>query len=449
MLGLLALALALAPPAAPAAAVPAAAPQGDPVPSSRTLTLDDALQAARSRHPQIRQASAASAAASARVEEALAPLLPQVTGSGSYQRTTANYTSRPGSLPSSISGSSGTESWDSFNYFNFGVNAGVLLYDFGQTRGRWRSSQASLAAQEESERTALSLVLFAARTSYFQARAARGLVDVARQTLANQRKHLDQTEGFVEVGTQAPIALAQTRTAVANARVQLIAAENGYATAKAQLNQAMGVEGPTDYDVADAPAPEVEGEEGTAGALLGEAVKARPELVTFARQIEAQVLTIQSVQGAYGPSLGASTGLTEAGVSMSQLTWNWNALLSLSVPIFQGGQTRAQVREAKANLESLRAQAELERQQIGFEVEQARLAVRAAKETVVAAGEALTNGREQLRLAEGRFETGVGSILELSDAQVALTSAGQQAVQAEYTLAQARAQLLKALGRDR
>lgn len=451
--GLLVVALALvaAPPAAPpaaAAAVPAAVPAVAPA-ASRVLTLEEALQTARSRHPQIRQAAAASAAASARVDEALAPLLPQVTGSGNYQRTTANYTSRPGSLPSSISGSSGTESLDSFNYFSFGLNANVLLYDFGQTRSKWRSSQASLASQEESERTTLSQVLFNARTAYFQARAARGLVEVAKQTLANQKKHLEQTEGFVDVGTQAPIALAQSRTGVANARVQLITAENGYDTAKAQLNQAMGVDRPADYDVADAPAPPVDGEEGTTNALLGEAVKARPELSVFGRQIEAQLLTLQSIQGAYGPSLGASTGLAEAGVSMSQLTWNWNALLSLSVPIFQGGQTRAQVREAKANLESLRAQAEIERQQIRFEVEQARLAVRAAKETVVAAGEALANAREQLRLAEGRYETGVGSILELSDAQVALTSAGQQSVQAEYTLAQARGQLLKALGRDR
>ena len=447
--GLLVVALALvaAPPAA-AATVPTAIPAAAPAPASRVLTLEEAIQTARSRHPQIRQATAVSAAASARVDEALAPLLPQVTGSGNYQRTTANYTSRPGSLPSSLSGSSGTESLDSFNYFSFGLNASVLLYDFGQTRSRWHSSQASLASQEESERTTLSQVLFTARTAYFQARAARGLVDVAKQTLANQKKHLEQTEGFVEVGTQAPIALAQSRTAVANARVQLITAENGYDTAKAQLNQATGVDGPADYDVADAPAPAIEGEEGTTNALLGEAVKARPELSVFARQIDAQLLTIRSFQGAYGPSLGASTGLAEAGVSMSQLTWNWNALLSVSVPIFLGGLTRGQVNEAKANLESIRAQAEIERQQIRFEVEQARLAVRAAKETIVAAEEALVNAREQLRLAEGRYETGVGSILELSDAQVALTSAGQQGVQAEYTMAQARAQLLKALGRD-
>ncbi len=93
-------------------------------------------------------------------------------------------------------------------------------------------------------------------------------------------------------------------------------------------------------------------------------------------------------------------------------------------------------------------QFDAERQQVRLEVDQARLGVRAAKGSLEASGEALSNAREQLRLAEARYEVGVGSILELSDAQVTFTAAGQQRVQADYSLSQARAQLVKALGRD-
>jgi len=57
------------------------------------------------------------------------------------------------------------------------------------------------------------------------------------------------------------------------------------------------------------------------------------------------------------------------------------------------------------------------------------------------------NAREQLRLAEGRYQSGVGSIIELGDAQIAATSAAAQVVQADFNLATARAQLLTALGR--
>ncbi len=121
--------------------------------------------------------------------------------------------------------------------------------------------------------------------------------------------------------------------------------------------------------------------------------------------------------------------------------------MTLSWPLFQGGQTRGQVREARANATALDAQSEQLAQQIRLELEQARLSVRAAGATLGASEEAADAARERLTLAEGRYQTGVGSLLELSDAQVALTTALGQRVQSEFQLAAARSQLLRALGR--
>jgi outer membrane protein len=412
------------------------------------LTLDAALATARAHQPQLVQAAAATQAAEARADGALAGVLPQVSGNANYQRSTANFTSRPGSLPSQISGNGGRESWDTFDYYNLGLSATVPVYDFGQARHRWRASQAGAASQHESEHAALQQILLSVRSAFVQAQGARGLVAVAHDTLANQQKHLEQTQGFVEVGAQAPIALAQAKTSVANAQVQVITAENGYETAKAQLNQAMGVEGPLDFDVAEDPLPALEGEDGTPDALLAEAVGARPEMTALAEQVRAGELNVSALKGAYGPSLDFDTGFTDAGARTNNLTWNWNAALLLSVPIYSGGQRKAQVREAEANLVAARAQVDLERQQIRLDMEEARLAVRAARAALVASAEARENAHEQLRLAEGRYVTGSGGIIELGDAQVAYTAAAQQDVVASAALAQARAQLLKALGRD-
>ena len=409
----------------------------------RVLTLDEALASARAHQPQVRQAAAATAAALARADESLAPLLPQISGNAGYQRGTINYTN----TANGQSTAGGPESWSTSGNYTFGLSASQLLYDFGQARGRWRASKATAEAQRDSERTTLDQVLFAVRSAFFQARAAKELVRVADETLANQNKHLEQVQGFVDVGTQPEIALAQSKTNVANAQVQLINAENGYETAKAVLNQAMGVEESTEYDVADeSPAP-LDGEDGTLDSLVDEAVKARPELAALAGQILAQELTLRSIKGSYGPTLGASTGLSDVGPNIPGLTWNWSAALTLTIPIFKGGLTDAQVRESEAGLASLRAQYDLEHQQVRLDVDQARLAVRAAKAAVEASAQALVNAGDLLRLAEGRYEAGVGSIIELGDAQVAATSAGQQKVQSDYSLAEARAGLLRALGR--
>ncbi|MCB9673139.1 MAG: TolC family protein, partial [Alphaproteobacteria bacterium] len=100
-----------------------------------------------------------------------------------------------------------------------------------------------------------------------------------------------------------------------------------------------------------------------------------------------------------------------------------------------------------ANLAAQRAQLDALKLDVRVEVERARLGVLAAKAALEAAADATDAARARLRLAEGRYETGVGNIIELSDAQVALTTAEAQAIQAEYNLATARATLMKALGR--
>jgi outer membrane protein len=374
-------------------------------------------------------------------------MLPQLAGSFAYQRLTSNFSTRPGSLPGGITEGRAPSSWATTNYWSTGATLSQLVWDFGQTPGRWRAARASADAQRDTEVSTGLQVLLGVRTAFFTARATKDLVAVARETLANQEAHLRQIQGFVEVGVRPEIDLAQARTDRANAQVQLINAENGYATAKAQLNQAMGIEAPTDYDVSDDAFPAVEGEDLVLEILLDEALGNRPDVAALASQVKAQEATLSSVRGAYWPTLGVSTGINDTGPALSSMVWNWNATATLTWNLFQGGLTRAQASEALANLSGLTAQVAALRQQVRLDVDKARLAVRAARAAIGAAAEALLNARERLRLAEGRYRTGAGSALELSDAQLALTSTSAQRVKADYDLASARAQLLQALGR--
>jgi outer membrane protein len=413
--------------------------------SRRVLTLDEALRQARAHHPQLEAARAQTEASAAKVDSALAPLLPQVTGNASYQRSTKhasmNATPVGGGAPVATSGTSST------NMYNLGLTASGLLYDFGATSGKWQAAKATLASQEQSERNDAVRVAYNVRAAYYAAAAAFALVDVAKQNLANQELHLRQIQGFVEAGTRPEIDLAQARTDRANAQVQLINAQVGYDSAKAAVNQAVGVEGTTDFEVADPDEGAVDVESDAIDDLVAQALKARPDLLALARQIEAQELLTKGLRGAYAPSLGAMAGLTESGPALDQLNWGFRAMLSLNWQIFGDGITNAQVRESRANTLALRSQHELQRQQIRLDLEQARLGVRAAKASVDAAHEAAVNARVRLDLAEGRYQAGVGNVIELGDSQVAFTGAAAQEVQARFNLATARARLLLALGR--
>ena len=414
--------------------------------AARIVTLDEAVESAREHQPQLRQARANTAAAGARSSEALSPLLPKLSATAGYQRTTANAITRPG-FPSIGTGPAHSK-FDTFNSFSDSISLSQLIFDFGSQPNRWRAAKAQADAQAATERATALQVDFNVRAAYFNARANRALVQVARENLDNITRHLEQIEGMVQAGTRAEIDLVQARTDTANARVVLINADNAYQTSKVTLNIAMGVQGPTDYDVEDTAQPPVSGEDGELDLLLEEASRARPEVQSLEDQIRADQLTIRAIEGQYAPSIAATLGFQQGGERLDTLGWNAAAGLSLSWNIFQGGLTKAQVSEAQANVIAAVAQLDLERLQIRSDVDAARLAVRAAKESLSASQEALVNARERLRLAEERYQVGVGSAIELGDAQVALTQAAAQVVQANDQLSTARAQLLRALGRQ-
>lgn len=413
----------------------------------RVLTLAEALTLAAQHHPDLRQARAGTEAGKARVDQARAPLLPQVSGTASYKRSTANFAPSPGSVPKSVT-SSATANFDTYNYFAVGASASQLVYDFGQTSGKLQAALAQARATGAGEQTARVRILAGVRIAYFAAQAQHALLQVATSTLENQERHLAQIQAFVEVGRRPAIDLAQARADRANAELQRINAEANDETARAQLLGAIGLTEPMEVTLGAETMPAVPGEDAKTESLLADALAARPDIAALNLQLEAQDRTIAALRATYAPAVLLSTGLTDAGTQLSGLAWNWQATLGLSWPVFQGGLTDAQLREARANRSAIEAQIAGVSLQVRVDVEQARLAVRASRLALGAADEALSNAKVRLELAEGRYKAGAGSIIELADAQLGFTTASAQRVQADFKLATARAQLLAALGRD-
>jgi len=413
---------------------------------TKKLTLAEALKTARSKQPNIAAARANIAAAEARVHERLAPFLPQVNGNMSYSRQTMNSGSRGAAL-SQGTGSSGS-SFDTENNFGAGLSLNQLVWDFGTTLGRYNAAKRDVESQQETEAAQLRTVLLGVRVAFFTVMADKALVQVAKDNLEAQERHLAQVEGFVTAGARPEIDLAQVRADVANAKLKLVNAQSAYESSKADLNQAMGMEQSTDYEVVDEELAPLQEEMSPEEDLVTLAVRARPELKALSKQLEVQAEQESSVKGGYWPNIGVSTGINDQGSDITDLTWNWNATATLSWPLFQGGATWYQVQELDATRAVTNAQLEGQRQQIRLEVVQARLQLAGAKAAVEAANQALESARETLRLAEARYQAGAGSIIEMQDAQLSVTNALGQTVQAAFNVSLARAQLMKALGKE-
>jgi outer membrane protein len=413
------------------------------------LTLDQAVHAAASHQPQIVAAHAQTAAARDRSGEALAPMLPQVVASASYERGTGNRTLRIGSDPR-LAALLPPESPHLYDYWRFQVAATQLVFDFGQSYHRYASARALEQAQALAEKATVATVVLAAQSAFFQALAERQIVDVSRQALSNQLRHLAQVEAFVQAKARPDIDLAQSRLDVANAEVALTSAQTAYDAARAQLNQAMGLrlDHDSDYDVVATEMPPVRGEDGPADLLVEEALRARPEIASLAQQVAAQEALVRAAWEAFGPSLSVTVGANDIGGGLDyQLRWNYQATATVTWTLFDGALTPYRVAEARSNLEALDGQIDNLRLATRTEVIAAQLGVLGAKAAALAAGRAVHNADERLRLAEGRYAAGAGDAIELGDAIVAQAAAGVQRAQTDYALATARAQLNHALGR--
>lgn len=424
---------------------------------TQVLTLKDAERQAEAHHPALEVGAQAAAAADARAVENRAALLPQVTATASYRYSTANRTIRIGTpaiaIPTLTTGAR-APSTALYDYLNTGLVASQLLYDFGQSGQTWRAAQLLGESAALDARTIHLGVLLDVRVAYFAARARRELVDVAREDLANQRKHLDQVQGQVDVKQRPPIDLAQARANVGAAELRLISAENDEALARAELGRAMGSpRAEDDLEVGSDELPPIPGEDGSLDELVARATRGRPDVASSERQIQAQERLLAVARGSYGPSLHVTLSATDSGPMFDDgpfewrnLRWNYAAALVLSWPIFEGGRTVGRVREARANVGQATARRAVLDLGLRVEVERARRSLAAAKAEIGVAETTFDNARERLGLADGRYAAGVGTALEVSDAQLAYTIASAQRVQSRFDLATARAQLLHALG---
>src|SRR5437667_773750 len=381
-------------------------------------TLEECIEIALRQQPTLRAAAAPVAAGRERVWEAAAAYLPQVS---------ANYlASRRHGSPSSLSNIN-AGGGETRPLYSTAVALSQVLFDFGQNLELIHAAQASAEALAADADTLHDTVVFNVQQAYFALLAAYRLRDVAEETVAQNEKHLDLAQGRHDVGLAPRFDVTNAQVQLATAELNRVTARNNVSLGRETLRNALGLLGPLDFDIVDS-LEQPRSEVGDAEAL-DLAYANRPELKSLAAQERADIERIKAIEKDYLPKLTLASNVTWSGARYPlQETWNFGGLVNLS--IFNGGLTTAQVGEAKANLDNLRATEDATRQNVTLEVRQALLNLRQAAESIGVADKGLQQARENLTLAEGRYKTGVGNIIELTDAQVSLATAEASRVQA-------------------
>jgi len=239
----------------------------------------------------------------------------------------------------------------------------------------------------------------------------------------------------------------RAETELAGERLELLRAQTAEQAAIALLINAMGMTPGTALDVVEA------GDLGKAQHVLpdlqiatGTALAHRPECLRAEAAIGAAEAGVRGAKAGRKPQLSAygEVGIGDAVFPPRRPVWR--AGIEVSVPLFDGGDTRGKVNEARADLGSLRADAEEVRQRVALEVTGATLGVTEAQQAMVVAAEHVRLARHNMELATGRYGTGVGSSIEVKDARLALSEALSGEVRARFRSGTALAELSAAMG---
>lgn len=407
------------------------------------LTLQQAVAAGIEQNPDLLAAGSASKAAKYAVDQAAAGYSPTLSLSTNYTHSDSTRGSTSvvsgGQLLYNGSGSGGNSVQDSLSS---SLNARLPLYDATLEPNLRQAKESKNATQYDQEKIAQELIL-QVRTAYFQTLLDQQLIEIQQQGVLNNQLRVKQAQGFYEAGTAAKVEVTQAQAALSSAELELSKAQAALEIDWVTLNTLMGRPSQASYQLEVPALPEVP--DTTADKLMKIAADQRPELQAGWSRIKAQLARVDAAVAGRFPTLSASMGYNLNG-QPTPFNRTWSAGIVFSWALFDGGADRARAAQAQATAEQLTHQVESTSNAVYKEIATALTGWRTSKAQYATAQLGLEAAQQNRNLAAERYRVGVGSSLELSNADLSLTQARSALAQALKASQTAAAQLARALG---
>ncbi|MEF8787450.1 MAG: TolC family protein [Planctomycetota bacterium] len=294
------------------------------------------------------------------------------------------------------------------------------------TGGRIRHSIAAADLQKQASRSTLARnrneVVFEVSRTFYDILARRHVIESLKANRKALTEHLEQVKALIENAKATKVDRLRTEVRLADMRQELAKARNGLQTRRQSLATLMGIRGGGEP-------PRVEGTLTFEARSLPDrknalqtARKQRDDYRSLRAKVEAQKRRVTAARAELWPtvSLQASYGDRWDASDMRSPEDVGNAGVGVSLPLFEGGRIRAEVRRQKAELESARQRLRKLELQIRLEVETALNNLSSARERVDATKKSIEQAEESLRTQRLRYRNGKASITDVLDAQAGL-----------------------------
>lgn len=392
------------------------------------LSLEESISLALKNNDAIKIAAAGRENAAWQVKGAEAGK--SVTGSFSHTSSHANY-----------------EYQSSYDGNNFGNDLTLTWkpYTGGAVESSIKQAKLGLREADLDLDTARQQVKYNAASKYFAMLETRNLVQVNKESVENLSAHLTNVQAQYAVGTVAKTDVLRSEVELANAQQELITAENNYQLAISNLNNVMGLPLDTELQLKQ----ELAYEKYTLpmAECIGYALENRPELVKAGATQDKAKEAITEAKSGYRPTIEVTSTYEWADTDFPGDTKDhWYMGLTANWNFFDSGLTKSNVKAAQATYEQSGHSLKQTKDNVQLEVRQAYLSMREAEKRIDTSKVTVDKAEEDFKIAQVRYTAGVGTNLDVMDAQVALTEAKTNYVQALYDYNTSKADLEMAMG---
>jgi len=403
------------------------------------LTLPDAIQMALERNYDLQIADSITEQARAAYGEAAAADRFQLNLQGAYLRLgpVASMT-----LPPELGG--GAIKLGEDKTWNYGLSAYQSLYSAGRNEAlralaRLGASTARLSAASRRHQTVLTTTQL-----FYGVTQAQGLLRVAEQNEQRAHEQFQIAAARVEAGAAPQFDELRAEVEVANAHQGVIAAQTAVATARSQLKNILAIDVARPIEI-EAPAePVLLAVDWPACREL--AGQTREEIKIAEQQVAAAEQSVRLSRAARGVNLGVVASYTRQNATGFGEDYSWSLGVQASKPILDGGSSRSQQRQADEQVKQAHLLQQQTTELVALDVWQAVLTLEEGKARLASTAKTVEQAEEGLRLAQIRYEAGVGTPMEVTDARTALSAAETNHVNAVYSYRVAEARLARAVG---
>jgi outer membrane protein len=311
-----------------------------------------------------------------------------------------------------------------------GLSISQLITDFGRTRNLVESAKLHAKAQDQVAEATRADILLATHRAYFSVLRDQAVLKVAQQTVAARQLVADQVSALAQSKLKSALDVSFANVNLADAKLLLVGAENELKAAEAQLAAAMGLPNASfllEEETLPQPLPD------RIDPLIQQAMRDRPEVANLRLEESAAKRFAKAEHSLYFPTVGVAGTAGFVPTGEQQVPGRYGAIgVNVNIPIFNGGLFKARQTEAELKAKAAGQNISDLENRVARDVRVAFLNATTAQDRLSLTTQLLQQAQLALDLAQTRYNMGLSSIVELSQAQLNLTSAEIASASAKY-----------------